>query len=94
MLEIDDQNCDITQTRSPRSEVAKALMPGSIDDQKSGKVYVNRKELFAFSNLLFEFFLGEESSSDLLGYSSCLSLLDVGPSDFVEESSLASIDVA
>ncbi len=68
-------------------------MSWSINDQKSRKVYVCWEKVFAFGDLLFQFLLWEQSSTDLLCDSSCFSFLDIGSPNFVEKSRLARVDV-
>lgn len=77
MLQIDDQNGNIAQARSSRAEITEALMAWSINDKQSWNVDINLIKALAFTYLLNQLILREESSTDLLGYTSGLTLLNV-----------------
>lgn len=69
-------------------------MAWGVDDQQSWNIDWYFIEGLAFLNLFDELFRREESSTDLLGDSAGLALLDVGVADLVEQCSLAGVDVA
>jgi hypothetical protein len=94
VLEIDNQNSNITKTRASRPKVAETLVAWSINNEKSGNIDIDREEIFAFTDFFNQFILREESGTDLLSNSSCFSFLNVGLSDFIQESSFTCVDVS
>lgn len=68
-------------------------MAWGIDDEQTGDIYFHFEETLAFVDLFNKFFLREESGTDLLGNTSCFSLLDISMSDLIEKSGLSGIDV-
>ena len=69
-------------------------MAGGINDKQPGDVDWGWEVVLALCYFVFQLVVGEESSSDLLGNTSGFSFLDVGPSNFVQQSCLAGIDVS
>ena len=69
-------------------------MTGGINDKKSGDIDWGWEVVLAFCYFVFQLVMREECSPDLLGNTSGFSFLDVGPSNFVQQSCLAGIDVA
>lgn len=69
-------------------------MARGVDDQQSRDVDWYFIEGLAFLNLFDELFRREESSTDLLGDTTSLALLDVSVTDLVEQCGLTGVDVA
>lgn len=69
-------------------------MARGVDDQQSWNVDWYFIKRLAFFNLFDELFRREESSTNLLGDTTSLALLDVGVADLVEQCGFTGVDVA
>lgn len=83
MLDVNNQNSNITHTLTSWSKIAETLMAWGINDKKTWNLDLNIQNAFAFLNFLNQFGLWEESCSNLLGNTSCLSFLHISSSEFI-----------
>lgn len=69
-------------------------MARSINNKQTWNIYIHFKETFTFIHLLNQFFLREKCGTNLLGNTSSFSLLNVSVSNFIQECSFSSINMA
>ena len=92
--DIDDEDSDIAQRRAPGAEIAERFVAGSVDDEQTGDLQRQVVEFGHHFGLFFDGVDGDVGGADLLGDSTGLAVLDVGPSQFVQNLRLARVDVA
>ncbi len=93
MLQIDDQNSNVTKTRTSRPQVTETFVTRCINNQQTRHVDIHWIKIFTLLDLFNQFLLRKQSSSNLLSNTSSFSLLNVRSSDFIQKSSLTSIDM-